>query len=415
MKKKLLIINGAGASVEFGMPSVKEIDKLFSQWSNDYCKLVNDANENLYDWVKAKTNEHFISNKITNNIDNFENHLYTMALIESALTNSNHWLYFSNKLKPFIDKFIELPKIDYFNRNIEIVNDHHFSFLQSYLIDNLLSHFRRLCIDLENSFTDEQLLLKKFYKDLQREFDIGIYNLNYDNVIIRNVDNLKTGFSEINNQLDRNLLHSDDWNFCYHIHGSVHFDMKGGTDNTQMHKINWNGDLKSLFSQNSSGRSSQYTSEGIIIKTSSIIAGLGKTNQLLREPFMQYYMTLDKNINEADAILFLGYGFSDLHFNALFEFIRFNQIKNRKVVVVDYANKDTESFQFRQDSWSNGVQQALPFNHYELEKRHIFDINEFRLKKDFERNSNAKHHIAIWYNGFIEACKNSNKIIQELS
>jgi hypothetical protein len=80
--------------------------------------------------------------------------------------------------------------------------------------------------------------------------------------------------------------------------------MKGGLKNTQMHKINWNDNLHSQFSQNSSGRNSQNTSEGINVLTSSIIAGLGKTNQILREPFIQYYMTLDRKIHEADAILF---------------------------------------------------------------------------------------------------------------
>jgi len=32
MKKKLLLITGAGASIDFGMPSVKEIDSLFDNW-----------------------------------------------------------------------------------------------------------------------------------------------------------------------------------------------------------------------------------------------------------------------------------------------------------------------------------------------------------------------------------------------
>jgi hypothetical protein len=34
--------------------------------------------------------------------------------------------------------------------------------------------------------------------------------------------------------------------------------------------------------------------------------------------------------------------------------------------------------------------------------------------KTFERNSNPKHPIAIWYNGLLEACKNPSLIIKEL-
>jgi hypothetical protein len=47
---------------------------------------------------------------------------------------------------------------------------------------------------------------------------------------------------------------------------------------------------------------------------------------------------------------FLGYGFTDIHFNSLFEFIRFDQSKTRKVVIVDYANDNTETFKHRSDS-----------------------------------------------------------------
>lgn len=414
MKKKLLIINGAGASVEFGMPSVNEIDSLFSNWANDLFKLENNPNENLYEWTKTIYNSYFLDNKIDNKTDNFENYLYIMSLIQSVLTKTNHWLYFSNRLKPFIEKFTELPKVEEFGDKFKTADSHSFSFLQSHLTDKLIEHFRKLCIGLENSYIDEQKSLASFYQELQNEFEIGVFNLNYDNVVLRNVPHLNTGFSKHNNQLDRKLIHSDEWGFCYHIHGSVHFDMKGGLENTQMHKINWNDDLHSQFSQNSSGRNSQNTSEGINVLTSSIIAGLGKTNQILREPFIQYYMTLDRKIYESDAILFLGYGFADIHFNSLFEFIRFDPSKTRKVVIVDYANDNTETFQHRSDSWSDGISQTVPFNHYEIERPLRYDINEFKKNKTFERNSNPNHPIAIWYNGLLEACKNPRSIINEL-
>jgi len=414
MKKKLLIINGAGASIDFGMPSVKKIDLLFNGWANDLFKLENNPKSNLYEWIKEKYNNYFKDRNLINNGDNFENYLYIMSLLESALSKSDHWLYFSNRLKTFIKEFEELPSIETFGNKFKIAESHDFHFLQSYLIDKLIEHFRVLCKGLEHLYQDEQNLLKYFYKELQDEFDIGVFNLNYDNVIIRNIPKLNTGFSNDTNQLERESLHSSDWGFCYHVHGSVHFDMIGGKDNTQMHKVNWNPDLSSQFSQNSSGRNSNYTSEGTNSLMSSIIAGLGKTNQILREPFIQYYMTLDRRIYEADAILFIGYGFSDIHFNSLFEFIRFDENKTRKVVILDYADYDAPAFQERNDSWKNGISQTVPFNHYEIERPLCFDVNDFKKNESFEKNSNHEHPISIWYNGFLEACKNPKLIIKEL-
>lgn len=415
MKKKLLVINGSGAAIEFGMPSVSEIDNLFSNWANDYLKLHNSEIANLYDWVKTVYHKNLIKNKNHTVPDNFENYLYIISQIESLYSANSHWLYSGNRLQPFITKKVELPTINYFNKEIRSATSQDFGFLYSYLIDKLLEHFRILSIRLEKEFQQEQGHLKDFFTQLKNEFQIGIFNLNYDNTILRNFDNLETGFDPNTNQLKRELLYKKEWNFCYHMHGSVHFDMKGGTDNTQMHKINWNNDLHSKFSNNTSGRSSNYTSEGFTIKNSSIVAGYNKTNQILKEPFSQYYMSLDRKIYESDAILFLGYGFADLHLNSQLEFIRFNQKKNRKVVIVDYANDDVESLRSRHDSWSDGLFQSLPINNRDLEKRAPVTIDYFKNNLSFERNTNPKHHLSIWYNGFLEACKNPDKIIRELS
>lgn len=396
------------------MPSVSKIDSLFSQWANDYLKLDDSDVSNLYDWVKKIYRTRLINRKNQEIPDNFENYLYIISQIESLYSENSHWLYSGHRLQPFIKEKVKLPVINHFNKEIRRASSRDFSFLYSYLIDKLLEHFRDLSIRLENEFQQEQDYLKDFFSCLKNEFEIGIFNLNYDNTIIRNLDDLETGFDPETNQLNRELLYKKDWNFCYHMHGSVHFDMKGGTDNTQMHKINWNNDLHSKFSSNSSGRSSNYTSEGVTIKNSSIIAGYNKTNQILKEPFSQYYMSLDRKIYETDAILLLGYGFADLHLNSQLEFIRFNQKKNRKVVIVDYACDDVESLRLRHDSWSNGLFESLPFNHWDLEKRSPVSVGYFKNNLNLERAINPKHHLSIWYNGFLEACKNPDKIITEL-
>ena len=41
MSKKLLIIVGAGASIDFGMPTVKKIDNLFETWGKEILPLKN--------------------------------------------------------------------------------------------------------------------------------------------------------------------------------------------------------------------------------------------------------------------------------------------------------------------------------------------------------------------------------------
>jgi hypothetical protein len=50
-KKKLLVIVGAGASVEFGMPSVKDLDGTLAREVGTRFALADDAMRNLYSWL----------------------------------------------------------------------------------------------------------------------------------------------------------------------------------------------------------------------------------------------------------------------------------------------------------------------------------------------------------------------------
>ncbi|HSH66877.1 MAG TPA: SIR2 family protein [Bacteroidia bacterium] len=407
--KKLLIVVGAGASLDFGMPSVKTIDGLLENWSKEILPLKEDNNKGLYTWVREKLAE-YISQNPKNRVEsiiNFENLLYTIQNL-SALSRNDQWQQFNNRLRPFIE-LNAFPEVD-------SVLGSDFNFLHSYLIDNLLKYFRNKCNTLDVDKSNELQLLRNFFLSLKEDFQLGFINLNYDNVVLSALPDLKTGFDTKTGEFKRELLYNSEWGFCYHMHGSVHFDMKGG-DGTEMHKIFWNNDLSSTFSQNSSGRSSNYTSEGIDHLNSCIIAGLDKTNQLLKEPFGQYYMQLDRLAYESDAILIMGYGFSDIHLNRIFPFTRYDKTKTRKVVIIDWASEGEDGFTYRNDSWTTGVFATFPYNGHEMgeDKTRIpRPVSYYKSKKILEKSSNPVFPLAIWYDGIIDACKHGDKIIKEL-
>ncbi|CAM4023241.1 SIR2 family protein [Flavobacterium sinopsychrotolerans] len=413
--KKLLIITGAGASLEFGMPSVKMIDDLLEEWALSILPLKSDNQKSLYSWVKEELTNYVSQNPNNRleNIINFENLLYTIQNLYS-ISKDEHWKHFNNRLKPFIE-LLDFPEVISFRKEKK-ADSSDFHFLHTYLIDKLLEHFRIKCQSLLVDKKGEIELLQSFFNSLKEEFEIGFINLNYDNVILSALPDLSTSFNKVSGEFSREELYDSNWNFCYHLHGSVYFDMKGGK-NTEMHKILWNNDLKSQFSQNSSGRNGNYTSEGLAHLNSNIIAGLDKTNQLLREPFGPYYMQLDKLIFEADSILFMGYGFNDLHLNKIFPFIRYDQNKKRKVVVIDWASDDEDGLNFRHDGWTFGISETIPFNSYEMgngKSRSPQPISYFKRNKTLEKSYNPEYPLSIWYDGVLEACRNSEKIKDEL-
>ncbi len=413
--KKLLIVTGAGASIEFGLPSVKQIDNLLENWAKSILPLKGDPNHSLYSWVKQRFKDYVTQNPKNDihSIINFENLLYTIQNIYS-LIKDEEWSHFTNRLNPFID-LTNFPEVVSFRRE-KIADAGDFHFLHSFLVDKLLEHFRIKCKTLRQDKESELQILKNFFLSLKEHFRIGFINLNYDNVILSALPDLKTGFNKVTDEFSRDELYNSEWNFCYHLHGSIYLDMKGEKD-TEMHKIFWNGDLSSQFSQNSSGRSGNYTNEGIDHLTTNIITGLDKTNQLLREPFGVYFMQLDKLIYEADAVLFMGYGFNDLHLNKLFPFIRYDKSKTRKVVIIGWAAEDEDSLNCRHDGWSFGVFNTIPSNSYEMgdgKSKLLRPVNYFKSRKTLEKSSNPEYPLAVWYGGTLEACKYSDKIIDEL-
>lgn len=52
MKKKLLITVGAGASIDFGLPSVGDVDSIFDACAGRLFPLVSDPTSNLYQYCR---------------------------------------------------------------------------------------------------------------------------------------------------------------------------------------------------------------------------------------------------------------------------------------------------------------------------------------------------------------------------
>jgi hypothetical protein len=414
--KKLLIVVGAGASVEFGMPSVSKIDEWMQEWALTNYKLKDDDTKSLYTWVKELLNSYIDNNPkaYKENIINFENLLFVIQNI-AYFSRDSSWGTYTNSLSPFIHT-IDFPPIIRFGKE-KIADYDDFSNLHSQLVDNLVLRMRDLCKTLQVVKSNELSELSNLFTSLKAEFELGFINLNYDNVVLSALPGLKTGFDLNTGEFDRSKIYNDDWNFCYHLHGSVHFDMNNtGISSVDLHKIRWNNDLISTFGDNSFGRSGNQTSGGLDHLSSTIITGLDKANQVLHEPFNSYYMQLDRLTYEADAILFLGYGFNDIHLNSVFPFIREDK-KIRKVVIVDYARESQEALSYRHDRWSTSVFRTIPFNGFDMgDGVSLVPLSLPGLKRrnDLEKSRNPKLPLAVWYNGMLEACKYSDKIKQEL-
>jgi NAD-dependent SIR2 family protein deacetylase len=406
-KKKLLIIVGAGASVEFDMPSVSDIDNYFDIWSNTIYKVPS-HNISLYKYLENEIVAHFNSaTKPLKTSTNFEEILYT-AMNLYSLNNDNK----TNPISAFYN-FKHFPQIEVFGKSKAIEHDD-FKNLTSYLIDELLKEFRKRCSLLKTTKPNEINTLHNFLTELQNDFEIGVLTFNYDNVFYSQLNSPLTGFNS-KGEFDPNIiLNNKKWNFIYHLHGSVHFDMQ--SNKRGLHNVTLNSDLSSTFQQNTSGRSGQTTVEDQYILTSNIIAGYGKSYQIQRNPYYLYFTDFAKKIYEADSLLFAGYGFNDIYINnVISESFDFN--RKRPVVVLTYSNNNQDPMKFRTDSWANNLTNTIVTNASTMSTKNNIaapDIELIKNNKEFEVSKDLDMPLSIWHNGFLEACRNPNLITNEL-
>lgn len=404
-KKKLMVIVGAGASIQLGMPSVSKIDEFFCNWSKDYFTLENNKEKTLYDYIKEEINNYYSQRAIQSQETNFEEMLYTILQLEGFLGN-----VFSNALSA-LTTVKSLPEINYLG-GITTPTGSHLNHLARTLLDKLVDDFRDRCANTKTNQSEEFGHFSGFINSLVDEFDVAFISLNYDNLITQACPSLFTGFDKETGEFDPVSIHKRaDFNLIYHLHGSIHFDYKDS-------QIYWNKS-PSLGARHSQSRITTPNLEGINQPKSTIIAGYGKTNQIQAVPFRTYYSKIDSIADQADAFLFLGYGFNDPHINNSLYSLR--KERNKPVVVIDWADDRSQPLlhqTYNKGSWAGRLNNTVSFNKHEMRMENLEhvppSISTLKKMKIFDVSINKNYPLAVWYDGFIEACKNYEKVSEKL-
>jgi hypothetical protein len=417
-KNKLLVIVGAGASIEFGMPSVGGVADFLSEAAQDRYPLFENPESNLYKHMESTIADYW-SLAGVRQLPNFEDVLYAVFALAAAFPVGR----FTSALGAFVTAN-PLPDVNWFGNTHQVIDPDGLRQFGHYLVDTLLNEFRDRCRRLPSVKSEELSKIRAFFAALSNEFEISIVTLNYDDIVHAAMPGLETGFDSDGRFIDERITSRRTWPCILHLHGSVHFDMRDDYKDFMgfggLHDVHWQEDLSQQFSQNASGRSSFSTVEGADFPTSSIVAGYGKTTQLLRRPFRTYYAELDRLVTQSDAALFLGYGFSDIHFN--FAFDKFRNERRRPVAVIDFA-PDT-AMNANGIEWANGHKTVTTILGLFRTQKAMMSSLGYRLPNtvarlkealEFEISDDPDTPLAIWYNGTLAACDNVEKVCARLS
>jgi hypothetical protein len=196
MKQKLLVLLGAGSSLSQGMPKVSDIDRLMLQWCPRFIGLQQvDAASNPYpDVYTAVWNQlgSYLSTGCGPSLGlapNFELALADMI----TLSNWARPAPFGSALQPSTS--ISLPAGTPGVPGSDYTASSHVVGQTIHLLKSLADHMRSLCAGL-NSNSGAFQAYRSIFSALHEWFDVGVYNLNYDNVALKASPSAYVGFDE---------------------------------------------------------------------------------------------------------------------------------------------------------------------------------------------------------------------------
>lgn len=416
-KRKLLLVVGAGASVDFGMPSVTAVRDIINAAIQVRYPLQNNSGTNLYEHIEGLVQAYWgqAVPAYLRRQPHFEDLLYTIFALAAAYPAGAY----TSALGAVINA-TALPSVSLFGRQPTATGRDTLRDLGTAAVDAIVEAFRGQCETTATTKAAEFAQLQNLVAALQAEFEVAVVTLNYDNVMYRAFPGIETGFDPATGEFDLDrVLKRAEWPCMLHLHGSVHFDMASGMTG-DLHEIRWQPNIQGPFHQNAGGRGTRFNVEGADFPTSVIVAGYGKTTQILRRPFRTYYSELDRLVSGCDALLFAGYGFGDAHLTMAFE--GFRDRRNRPVAVIDYApddamtmggvalgdyNAKVEAYihTFRTDpSTMRALGYAAPNT-----------VADLRAAKECEVCTDPATPLALWYGGMLAACANPTKILAHLA
>lgn len=415
--KKLLVILGAGSSLDQGMPSVTDIDNCMKVWGTEWMNsdpALPDA-DNYFEklWRGAET--YYRSNSPSFGMrPNFEKILGDMV----ALANWMQPAPFGNTLRQIVcsdrtppDVHFPFPEGSAPYGAYIIINSQ-----LGYLLKRLAEHFRARSRALDQN-TQAFARYRHLIAALRKTFDVGIYNLNYDNVALAAWPDAFTGFAD-NGRFDTGAVHRrHEWGFSYHLHGSVHHTLNGPF----VEAIQWQHDLNAPFRDGDEGQATNTLSEQKSFPRATFIAGGFKLDQLLIEPFHSFYASLVRHVYEADAILIGGYGFGETHVNRALQ----NRLErdaargliDRPPVMILTRSSDSERhMDSRQDMWSMEMRRSLCASGFQSKTIGPFDPTKAaNLVPGNAFEFSSAHRVALWHGGFVESADHVDRVVSWLS
>lgn len=210
-----------------------------------------------------------------------------------------------------------------------------------------------------------------FYRMTKESYSISIFNLNYDRLMMEIAEHSEqngicfcTGFDlgAERSEFDSPTFYKAK-NILAQLHGSVNF--VPCSDNSKGMYVDYFQDLKEASNARMKYMYPAITQDNRRDYNWAMVTGLSKFEYIAKEPYATYYRRLIHDLDESDIVLIMGYGGGDRHMNML---LKSPLTKGKNLFVVDYA--DDKWKRKKVQEWDH--QQKL----YEFLNADFFNLDE---------------------------------------
>jgi len=293
-KQRALVVMGAGASVELGIPATIGFGNLIDDAikADKYCAHV--GGTEVYFDIRDKLRTYYASEAEAH----FERIYHVMHELSQLRAKQGAVPKFLPVMYPFLGTAVTHP-------------EQALKAACSAMLDFIYAKVSEVCDNPALPLNP----LSAFFEVLEQQYVPRVYTTNYDDFVAQATQGRYfTGFTQ------RHGDHSDfdgkafwaEWGkpALFHLHGSVHMGFSVPGEH-QIGDIVWFDDKAVARRQARFNGSGVDRMDGTHVERGAIITGLDKLGRLQQSPYAFYYSALNREAMEADLILVLGSGLAE--------------------------------------------------------------------------------------------------------
>ncbi|MCE6978769.1 hypothetical protein EI534_15525 [Pseudomonas frederiksbergensis] len=327
MRKRAVVLFGAGASVEYEVASTFKLTEIIEKavMTDEWMK--HSGGDKAFAWVKETLGGYLQSP------DDVQ--------FEQIYHCVHELIYYFEPVKGAVNEF--RPLLNPFVRINGEVTEKALRSLAAKMVEIIYSNISASCERCPRSLDP----LVTFISRLRERYVTRIYTTNYDDYPLQAAPDLYTGFDVKPSNEPKRFELNTFWNkqdveSLFHLHGSVHLSFARPQTGSEIGELFWLDDRALALKYASFSGSDTRRMDGSSILRTSIVTGLDKLSRLQQRPLSHYYSAFAQDVMRADVIFVIGSGLGDLHLNTWLQEAR-NRSPSVPIILVDYWANDFKS------------------------------------------------------------------------